>query len=131
MFTVNPITSKFYFTTLMFNSRFSVILVIVNSRTVIITYFRIGQRLSLFEQCRQYFDCLYQNSLNLCLSMVFAGCADFVPGCTDVGSQFGAASFETFGDVVRKASIWLSDQQTVRVTNIQSIDYKLQHGWGR
>ena len=57
-----------------------------------------------------------------------AGCADFVPSCRDVGSQFATGEFEDFGSVVNKARCWISQQQDVRVTNIQSIDYKLLHG---
>ena len=60
-----------------------------------------------------------------------AGCADFVPACRDVGSQFAPSEFESFGEVVFKASCWLNRQQHLRVTNVQSIDYKLLHGSGR
>ncbi|KAI0231165.1 hypothetical protein LSAT2_018495 [Lamellibrachia satsuma] len=56
------------------------------------------------------------------------GCADFVPTCRDVGSQFATSDFEDFGSVVYKARCWIRQQQDVRVTNIQSIDYKLLHG---
>ncbi|KAK2168610.1 hypothetical protein LSH36_15g00029 [Paralvinella palmiformis] len=57
------------------------------------------------------------------------GCADFVPSCLDPGSQFaGAAEFESFGEVVQKANSWVRQQQNVRVTNVQSIDYKVRHG---
>ena len=64
-------------------------------------------------------------------SPAIPGCADFVPCCTDVGSQFASTTFETFGEVVAKASGWVGQQMSVRITNIQSIDYKLQHGWGK
>ncbi len=64
----------------------------------------------------------------LCLPQ---GCADFVPSCLDFGSQFaGAAEFESFGEVVQKANTWVRQQQHVRITNVQSIDYKLPHGTG-
>ena len=60
-----------------------------------------------------------------------SGCEDFVPRCTDYGSQFATTTFENFGDVVSRASLWIRDQcGSIRITNIQSIDYKLQHGWG-
>ena len=59
------------------------------------------------------------------------GCADFVPTCIDHGSQFGPANYERFGDVVKKASYWVREQQGIRVTNVQSIDYKLTHGSGK
>ena len=58
------------------------------------------------------------------------GCADFVPSCVDPGSQFGAASYESFGEVVRIASGWVAQQSSVRITNIQSVDYKLTHNHG-
>ncbi len=56
-----------------------------------------------------------------------SGCADFVPSCLDPGSQFGAASYESFGEVVGKASGWVAQQTSVRITNVQSVDYKLTH----
>jgi hypothetical protein len=61
-----------------------------------------------------------------------SGVADFVPACLNSGSQIRttAAEFESFHDVVRKASRWCYHQEHVRVTNVQSIDYKLQHGTG-
>ena len=54
-----------------------------------------------------------------------------MPSCLDPGSQFaGAAEFESFGEVVHKANSWVRQQQNVRVTNVQSIDYKVRHGAG-
>lgn len=64
--------------------------------------------------------------------VLFPGVADFVPACLNSGSQIRttAAEFEPFCEVVRKASQWCFHQEHVRVTNVQSIDYKLQHGTG-
>jgi len=38
--------------------------------------------------------------------------------------------FECFGAVLRSAANWMRAQQRVRVTNVQSIDYKLKHEAG-
>jgi len=38
--------------------------------------------------------------------------------------------FECFDEVLRKASSWVRHQRRVRVTNVQSIDYKLKHDYG-
>ena len=58
---------------------------------------------------------------------ILKGCADFVPICKEVGSQFANACFETFDEVAVKARTWISEQRCIRVTNVQSIDYKLLH----
>ena len=70
------------------------------------------------------------DSILLTCCFLLSGCADFVPSCIDTGSQFEAASYESFGEVVRKASAWIRQQTSVRLTNVQSISYKLQHGIG-
>ena len=65
----------------------------------------------------------YHHSSNL-------GCEDFVPHCLDPGSQLHltAAAYESFGEVLRRARMWIAQQGTeIRVTNIQSIDYKIKH----
>jgi len=59
-----------------------------------------------------------------------AGCADFVPSNLDPGSQFAVPMFECFDEVLRKASSWVRHQRRVRITNVQSIDYKLKHDYG-
>ncbi|ESO08472.1 hypothetical protein HELRODRAFT_169324 [Helobdella robusta] len=53
-------------------------------------------------------------------------CADFVPSNLDPGSQFAVPRFESFEQVFRKSSAWLRHQRNIRVTNIQSVDYKLK-----
>jgi len=59
------------------------------------------------------------------------GCADFVPARLDAGgSHYTVPQFESFAEVLRKAANWIQLQQRVRVTNIQSIDYKLKHEAG-
>jgi hypothetical protein len=58
------------------------------------------------------------------------GCADFVPSNLDPGSQFAVPMFECFEEVLRKASSWVRHQHRVRITNVQSIDYKLKHDYG-
>jgi len=58
------------------------------------------------------------------------GCADFVPSNLDPGSQFAVPMFECFDEVLRKASSWVQHQRRVRITNVQSIDYKLKHDYG-
>lgn len=56
------------------------------------------------------------------------GCADFVPSRLDAGgSHYTVPQFECFGEVLRKAANWIQMQHRVRVTNVQSIDYKLKH----
>lgn len=57
------------------------------------------------------------------------GCADFVPSNLDPGSQFAVPMFECFDEVLRKASSWVRHQRRVRITNVQSIDYKLKHDY--
>ena len=66
-------------------------------------------------------------------NIVLSGCADFVPICTEPSSQLGgcAASFESFGELLGRASEWTRYQQNVRITNVQSIDYKLPHEAGK
>ena len=60
-----------------------------------------------------------------------AGCADFVPARLDSGgSHYAVPQFECFGAVLRKAANWIQMQRRVRVTNVQSIDYKLKHEAG-
>lgn len=62
----------------------------------------------------------------------YTGCADFVPSCQDPGSQLGGpANYERFENVVQKASAWAQYQQNIRITNVQSIDYKLAHESGK
>jgi len=78
--------------------------------------------------------------MNLKISFVFhsravllcvEGCADFVPSRLDAGgSHYTVPQFECFADVLRKAANWIQAQQRVRVTNVQSIDYKLKHEAG-
>ena len=54
-----------------------------------------------------------------------------MPSRLDAGSShYAVPQFETFGAVLRKAANWIQMQQRVRVTNIQSIDYKLKHEAG-
>ena len=60
----------------------------------------------------------------------YLGCADFVPSNLDPGSQFAVPMFECFDEVLRKASSWVRHQRRVRITNVQSIDYKLKHDYG-
>ena len=66
-----------------------------------------------------------------CFRCLCKGCADFVPSRLDAGSShYAVPQFETFGAVLRKAANWIQMQRRVRVTNIQSIDYKLKHEAG-
>ena len=59
------------------------------------------------------------------------GCADFVPSRLDSGSShYAVPQFECFSAVLRKAANWIQMQRRVRVTNVQSIDYKLKHEAG-
>ena len=54
-----------------------------------------------------------------------------MPLCLDPGSQLGgAAHYESFGELCRRASNWTRQQENVRITNVQSIDYKLPHEAG-
>jgi len=61
---------------------------------------------------------------------IYLGCADFVPSNLDPGSQFAVPMFECFDEVLRKAASWVRHQRRVRITNVQSIDYKLKHDYG-
>jgi len=72
---------------------------------------------------------LRQITLASCL-YYYVGCADFVPSNLDPGSQFAVPMFECFDEVLRKASSWVQHQRRVRITNVQSIDYKLKHDYG-
>jgi len=73
---------------------------------------------------------LFAISLTLLLR-THAGCADFVPARLDSGSShYTVPEFEGFGAVLRKAANWIQMQRRVRVTNVQSIDYKLKHEAG-
>ena len=62
---------------------------------------------------------------------LLAGCADFVPLCTDPGGVFSPSLFEHFGQVMNKASIWTEAQHGIRVTNVQSVDIKMHASWGK
>jgi len=54
-----------------------------------------------------------------------------VPARLDAGSShYTVPQFESFSAVLRKAAKWIQMQQRVRVTNVQSIDYKLKHEAG-
>ena len=54
-----------------------------------------------------------------------------MPARLDSGaSHYAVPQFECFGAVLRKAANWIQMQQRVRVTNVQSIDYKLKHEAG-
>jgi hypothetical protein len=77
-------------------------------------------------------------SKSKCRRISILGCADFVPSRIDRVSAGGGnssalsvAQFESFRDVLRKASSWVHHQDRVRVTNVQSIDYKVKHDYGR
>ncbi|XP_064633540.1 uncharacterized protein LOC135491515 isoform X2 [Lineus longissimus] len=49
------------------------------------------------------------------------GCADFVP-------QYLESGYETFQSVLNRASLWLRQQHSIRLTNIQSMNYKAKSG---
>ncbi len=59
------------------------------------------------------------------------GTADFVPQCLKPGGFLSMANFETLGQTVAAANNWISQQQGIRVTNVQSIDYKVSSSWGK
>ena len=46
------------------------------------------------------------------------------------GSHYTVPQFDSFAAVLRKAANWMQMQKRVRVTNVQSIDYKLTHEAG-
>jgi len=54
-----------------------------------------------------------------------------VPARLDAGgSHYTVPQFDSFAAVLRKAANWMQMQKRVRVTNVQSIDYKLTHEAG-
>ena len=61
----------------------------------------------------------------------FLGTADFVPDCLKPEGFLSIGCFQTIGETMQKANHWIQQQQGVRITNVQSIDYKVSSSWGR
>lgn len=54
------------------------------------------------------------------------GMADFVPLHLSGGSLFSRPEFESFDNVISRASRWLSENPEINFRNAQSIDFKLK-----
>ena len=57
---------------------------------------------------------------------------DFVPACLQPGRLGASMSvYEPLTNVAMKAQAWLQQQQGIRVTNVQSIDYKVSNAFSK
>ncbi|CAG0898365.1 unnamed protein product [Darwinula stevensoni] len=55
------------------------------------------------------------------------GIVDFSPTCENPGGFFSHPTYESFSSMVRRMSVWCQGQSNIRITNIQSVEYKLKH----
>ena len=67
----------------------------------------------------------------LCTLLYILGTADFVPNCLAPPGFAKMPQFETFGQTMALANNWISQQQGVRITNAQSVDYKIESNWSK
>ncbi|CAG0901440.1 unnamed protein product [Darwinula stevensoni] len=56
------------------------------------------------------------------------GLADFTPICEKPSGIFSHPKYESFSSMAGRMSSWCRDQSNIRITNIQSLEYKLKHG---
>ena len=62
---------------------------------------------------------------------MLSGVVDFVPGKMAQGGMMTMSQFEPFTTLVGKASAWMAANTALNVVNVQSVDYKLNQGWGK
>ncbi len=90
----------------------------------------------MHNQNKIYFQCLYNDHdiyfySQRYLILIHAGCADFVPSMVAQGGMLTPNSYEFLSSPAGHAHQWIQQQQGIRITNIQSIDYKVSSNWGR
>ena len=54
-----------------------------------------------------------------------------MPDCLKPGGFLSIGCFQTISETMQKANNWIQQQQGVRITNVQSIDYKVSSSWGK
>ena len=67
----------------------------------------------------------YLPTLSTCgIIISHIGTADFVPDVVGYSEEGGKMRCETLTQTLEKASDWINKQQGIRVTNVQTINYK-------
>jgi len=61
--------------------------------------------------------------------LVFSGCVDFVPACTQQASFTRPFAFEPFSAVVLRAQEWILQRTHLQVASVQSINYMIYSTW--
>ncbi|CAG0880495.1 unnamed protein product [Darwinula stevensoni] len=56
------------------------------------------------------------------------GLADFSPLCEGSGGMFSHPKFEQFSSLVERMTAWCQSQSSIRISNVQSLEYKLKSG---
>ena len=65
------------------------------------------------------------------MSVYTVGCADFVPARLKQDGFMSSGEFEPLHQVVGKAQMWLQQNPSLNLVNVQTIDYKLKSTYGK
>ncbi len=60
-----------------------------------------------------------------------SGTADFVPKVVKHGDLFSKTVCETVAETMDKANAWISKQDSIRITNIQTVNFKVKRDLGK